>query len=257
MAGAPYAAGGINVTIEATRAATDDELLAAATARLRRGAPGRHHDDRDQDRLRRHGRRRGPAGARGRRADRRGDVPRRPRRARRRSTPTTTSSLVTGPMLSAVAPHARWIDAFCERGAFDADQCRAVLHRRPRRRARTAAARQPARPRSRRPAGRRARLRVGRSLHLPERRRRRRPGRQRHGGDVPAGHRLLDPPAVPGRPSGDRCRCNGRPGDQLQPGLELHDVDVVRHRPRRPRPAHDGDRGADRGDPRRRPRPAP
>jgi imidazolonepropionase len=30
-------------------------------------------------------------------------------------------------MLEAVAPHARWIDAFCETGAFDADQCRAVL----------------------------------------------------------------------------------------------------------------------------------
>jgi imidazolonepropionase len=30
-------------------------------------------------------------------------------------------------MLSACAPHADWIDAFCERGAFDADQCRAVL----------------------------------------------------------------------------------------------------------------------------------
>jgi imidazolonepropionase len=35
--------------------------------------------------------------------------------------------LVTGPMLTACAPHARWIDAFCERGAFDADQARAVL----------------------------------------------------------------------------------------------------------------------------------
>ncbi len=35
--------------------------------------------------------------------------------------------LVTGPMLDACAPHARWIDAFCERGAFDADQARAVL----------------------------------------------------------------------------------------------------------------------------------
>jgi len=35
--------------------------------------------------------------------------------------------LVTGPMLEAAAPHARWIDAFCERGAFDADQSRAVL----------------------------------------------------------------------------------------------------------------------------------
>ena len=30
-------------------------------------------------------------------------------------------------MLAACAPHARWIDAFCERGAFDADQCREVL----------------------------------------------------------------------------------------------------------------------------------
>ncbi len=35
--------------------------------------------------------------------------------------------LVCGVMLSAAAPHARWIDAFCEVGAFDADQCRAVL----------------------------------------------------------------------------------------------------------------------------------
>jgi imidazolonepropionase len=36
-------------------------------------------------------------------------------------------ALVTGPMLEAAAPHARWIDVFCERGAFDADQARAVL----------------------------------------------------------------------------------------------------------------------------------
>ena len=35
--------------------------------------------------------------------------------------------LVRGPMLAACAPHARWADAFCERGAFDADECRAVL----------------------------------------------------------------------------------------------------------------------------------
>jgi len=30
-------------------------------------------------------------------------------------------------MLQACAPHARWVDVFCERGAFDADQARAVL----------------------------------------------------------------------------------------------------------------------------------
>jgi imidazolonepropionase len=30
-------------------------------------------------------------------------------------------------MLPAAARHSRWVDAFCETGAFDADQCRAVL----------------------------------------------------------------------------------------------------------------------------------
>jgi imidazolonepropionase len=35
--------------------------------------------------------------------------------------------LVRGPMLEACAPHARWIDVFCERGAFDADQTRQIL----------------------------------------------------------------------------------------------------------------------------------
>ena len=35
--------------------------------------------------------------------------------------------LVRGPMLEACAPHARWIDVFCEQGAFDADQAAAVL----------------------------------------------------------------------------------------------------------------------------------
>ncbi len=35
--------------------------------------------------------------------------------------------LVTGPMLDAARPHARWIDVFCDRGAFDADQARTIL----------------------------------------------------------------------------------------------------------------------------------
>jgi imidazolonepropionase len=43
------------------------------------------------------------------------------------TTPEEYVALVTGPMLEACAPHARWVDAFCERGAFDADQARAVL----------------------------------------------------------------------------------------------------------------------------------
>jgi imidazolonepropionase len=36
-------------------------------------------------------------------------------------------ALVSGEMLAACAPLARWIDVFCEEGAFDADQSRAVL----------------------------------------------------------------------------------------------------------------------------------
>ena len=35
--------------------------------------------------------------------------------------------LVCGPMLEACAPHARWIDVFCEQGAFGADEAAAVL----------------------------------------------------------------------------------------------------------------------------------
>lgn len=35
--------------------------------------------------------------------------------------------LVCGPMLAAVAPHVRWADVFCERGAFDEGQSRRVL----------------------------------------------------------------------------------------------------------------------------------
>ncbi|MFI6709805.1 imidazolonepropionase [Nonomuraea sp. NPDC050478] len=35
--------------------------------------------------------------------------------------------LVTGDMLRACAPYARWVDVFCERGAFDGDQTREIL----------------------------------------------------------------------------------------------------------------------------------
>lgn len=35
--------------------------------------------------------------------------------------------LVCGEMLTEAMPHAKWIDAFCEEGAFGVDQCRAVL----------------------------------------------------------------------------------------------------------------------------------
>ncbi|MEW2296627.1 imidazolonepropionase [Streptomyces sp. NPDC006743] len=41
--------------------------------------------------------------------------------------PAAYVELVTGEMLEACAPHARWIDVFCEKGAFDGDQARAIL----------------------------------------------------------------------------------------------------------------------------------
>ncbi|MEU2118764.1 imidazolonepropionase [Streptomyces sp. NPDC016459] len=41
--------------------------------------------------------------------------------------PAAYVELVTGEMLDACAPYARWIDVFCEKGAFDGDQARAIL----------------------------------------------------------------------------------------------------------------------------------
>jgi imidazolonepropionase len=35
--------------------------------------------------------------------------------------------LVTGPMLAACVPSSRWIDVFCDRGAFDVDESRVIL----------------------------------------------------------------------------------------------------------------------------------
>jgi imidazolonepropionase len=41
--------------------------------------------------------------------------------------PAAYLDLVCGPMLAACAPHARWVDVFCERGAFGPDEAAAVL----------------------------------------------------------------------------------------------------------------------------------
>jgi imidazolonepropionase len=41
--------------------------------------------------------------------------------------PAGYADLVRGPMLAACAPHARWIDVFCEEGAFGAEEAAAVL----------------------------------------------------------------------------------------------------------------------------------
>jgi imidazolonepropionase len=126
MAGQPYAAGGIRTTVAATRAASDDELrvnLARLAAELLRAGvttfeckSGYGLDVVTEERS---------------------------LRLARELTAETTFlgahvvppdtdrsaylDLVAGPMLAACAPYARWVDVFCERGAFDASESRVVL----------------------------------------------------------------------------------------------------------------------------------
>lgn len=128
MSGRPYSAGGIRTTVAATRAASDAELSAntgklvteallqgTTTIETKSGYGLTAHDEA------------------------------RALRVARAYTDETTYlgahvvapefaddvagyvALVTGEMLDACAPYARWVDVFCERGAFDADQARAVL----------------------------------------------------------------------------------------------------------------------------------
>ncbi len=128
MAGRPYEAGGIRTTVEATRAATDDELVVRALSLLAeaRGSGTTTIEIKSGYGL---------------------DAAHEARSLRVASQLTDETTflgahvvpaefegrvdeyvaLVSGEMLAECAPHARWIDAFCERGAFDADQCRAVL----------------------------------------------------------------------------------------------------------------------------------
>jgi imidazolonepropionase len=125
MAGTPYAAGGIRTTVAATRAATDEQLtshVARLVAEMRRQGTttveiksGYGLTVADEARS---------------------------LAVARQFTEETTFlgahvvpegdaaayvELVTGPMLEAAKEHARWIDVFCERGAFDADQARTIL----------------------------------------------------------------------------------------------------------------------------------
>ena len=126
MAGERYAAGGIRTTVAATRAAGEVELTRLAAARMGElRAQGTttveiksgYGLDTDSEELL--------------------------LRIASLLTPETTflgahvvpegwtveayTALVTGEMLDRCAPHARWIDVFCEKGAFDADAARAVL----------------------------------------------------------------------------------------------------------------------------------
>jgi imidazolonepropionase len=129
MSGVPYDGGGIASTVAATRAASDDELrarLAALVAEMRaqgtttvevKSGYGLSVEDEARalrlacevtDETTFLGAHVVPAG----------------------STVDAYVDLVTGPMLAACAPYARWIDVFCEPAsphAFDGDAARTVL----------------------------------------------------------------------------------------------------------------------------------
>ncbi|MFS0913319.1 imidazolonepropionase [Microbacterium sp. 179-I 3D2 NHS] len=128
MAGQKYAAGGIRSTVAATRAASDDELRARLRGfldeMLVQGTTtvevksGYGLSVADEERLVRLAAEATPEvtflGAH--------VVP--PEYA---DDPEAYVDLVCGPMLDACAPHARWIDVFCETGAFTAAQSRRIL----------------------------------------------------------------------------------------------------------------------------------
>lgn len=128
MSGEPYSAGGIRSTVTATRDATDEQLaenLHRLAAELRRSGvttfetkSGYGLTTIDESRALRIAR------------DVTGDttylgahvVP-----AEFEGRPDDYVALVAGGMLEACAPHAKWIDVFCDRGAFDVDQARTIL----------------------------------------------------------------------------------------------------------------------------------
>jgi imidazolonepropionase len=128
MAGTPYAAGGIRTTVGATRAATDEQLtshVARLVAEMRRQGTTTveiksgygltvHDEARSLAVARQFTEETTFLGAH--------VVP--PEHA---ADPGEYVDLVTGPMLAAAREHARWIDVFCERGAFDGDQARTIL----------------------------------------------------------------------------------------------------------------------------------
>ena len=126
MAGAPYAAGGIRDTVAATRAATDEQLHALTRARRREAlrAGITHVEIKSGYGLDVEHEQRCCAIA----AEFTDDVTFLGAHVVPHGADADDYvALVCGPMLDACAPHASWIDVFCEQGAFDADQSRAVL----------------------------------------------------------------------------------------------------------------------------------
>ena len=128
MRGEAYAAGGIRTTVAATRAASDDELRAnarrLADEALRSGTT--HLEVKSGYGLTVNDEARALRVAAGLTDDVTflGGHVVAPEFA---ADPDGYVSLVCGEMLDACAPLARWVDVFCDRGAFDADQSRAIL----------------------------------------------------------------------------------------------------------------------------------
>lgn len=128
MSGRPYSAGGIRTTVAATRAASEAELEATLTRylaeALRQGTTtfetksGYGLTVEDEARALR---------LAARHTDEVTYLGAHVVAPEYADDPAGYVALVTGEMLNACAPHARWIDVFCEQGAFDGDQARAVL----------------------------------------------------------------------------------------------------------------------------------
>jgi imidazolonepropionase len=128
MSGRPYEAGGIRVTTEATRQASDEELRNLTARRRAEGlrAGITHLEIKSGYGLEVASERRLCEIAAGFTDDvtfmGAHLVP-----VEYEGRPNDYVELVCGEMLEACAPHSKWIDVFCERGAFDAEQSRAVL----------------------------------------------------------------------------------------------------------------------------------
>jgi imidazolonepropionase len=137
MEGKPYSAGGIKTTVAATRAATDDQLaenLLRLVAEMHASGittfetkSGYGLTVEDEARALRiasaHTSETTFLGAHVVPAEFAGRGP----GSNGRSGADDYVSLVVGEMLSAAARHSKWIDVFCDRGAFDVDQTREIL----------------------------------------------------------------------------------------------------------------------------------
>jgi imidazolonepropionase len=128
MAGQPYQAGGILTTVAATRAASDADL---AIALARRVAEARANGVTTIEIKSGYGL---TVSDERRMLHVAGEATRETTLLAAHVVPPEFAGradeyvdLLCGAMLDATAGDCRWVDAFCEQGAFDADQCRAVL----------------------------------------------------------------------------------------------------------------------------------